>query len=156
MADPLVVDHDSDLAEVVAELLQNHGYGVRIAHDGEEGLARLEERTPDLVVLDVDMPILQGPGMATVMLLRNCGLDLVPIVLVSGAVGLDASAAEAGTPYSLAKPCSPGALLSLVGPALREGIPPMPPSCARVERNFAAVEIIFVPDCRRVTSGPTC
>lgn len=121
MADLLVVDDDRDLAEVVAELLQNHGHGVRVAHNGEEGLARLEEWTPDLVVLDVDMPILRGSGMAMVML-----LELVPIVLVSGAVGLEAIAAEVGTPHSLAKPRSPGALLSLVGRALREGIPPTP------------------------------
>ena len=126
MAELLVVDDDRDLAEVVAELLQNHGHSVRVAHNGEEGLARLEEWTPDLVVLDVDMPILRGPGMAMVMLLRNCGLELVPIVLVSGSVGLEAIAAEVGTPYSLAKPCSPGALLSLVGRALREGTPPTP------------------------------
>lgn len=126
MADLLVVDDDRDLAEVMAELLQNHGHDVRVAHDGEEGLARLEERTPDLVVLDVDMPILRGPAMARVMLLRNCGLERVPIVLVSGAVDLEAIAGEVGTPYSLAKPCSPGALLSLVGRALREDIPPTP------------------------------
>ena len=126
MADLLVVDDDRDLAEVVAEVLQNHGHVVRVAHNGEEGLARLGERMPDLVVLDVEMPILRGPGMAMAMLLRDCGLELVPIVLVSGAVGLEAIAAEVGTPYSLAKPCSPGALLSLVGRALSEGIAPTP------------------------------
>ncbi len=101
MADLLVVDDDRNLAEVVAEVLQNYGHVVRVAHNGEVGLARLGERMPDLVVLDVEMPILRGPGMAMALLLRDCGLELVPIVLVSGAVGLEAIAAEVGTPYSL-------------------------------------------------------
>lgn len=64
MANLLIVDDDGDVAQAVVDVLSGEGHAVRIASDGIEGLARLKERKPDLILLDVDMPRLTGPAMA--------------------------------------------------------------------------------------------
>ena len=88
---------------------------------------------PDLVVLDVEMPVLDGPGMVTRMLVEDAGRERIPVVLVSGVVELSSVAERVGTPYALAKPFDPTALLALASQALRERRPPAP-QFARVSR----------------------
>ena len=138
MADLLVVDDDRDVADLMVAFLELEGHTVRCAHDGEKGLALLAERLPDLVVLDVEMPLLDGPGMATRMLVENCGKETIPILLVSGAVDLAAIAERVGTPYSLAKPFDPAALIALSALALRERRPPAPHAPPRRGLNATA------------------
>lgn len=128
MADVLIVDDDSDTADLLAELLQHTGHTTRVACDGREGMARLHERSPDVVVLDVEMPRLTGPGMALEMFLHDHGLEYIPIVLCSGVLDLQAFADHVGTKYFLAKPYDAGELLSLIELALVERTPPQPPS----------------------------
>jgi DNA-binding NtrC family response regulator len=125
-ADILVVDDDDDLASVVGDVLVAQGHRVRLACDGEEGLRQLHEHPPDLVILDVEMPHLTGPQMAYRMFLHDAGFECIPIVLVSGAVGLPAVAAKAGIPYALAKPFDLDTLLALVDQALTERRAPKP------------------------------
>jgi len=126
MADLLIVDDDSDLADLLAETLRAEGHAVRVAHDGREGLRRSDEQPPDLVLLDVEMPRMSGPGMAHQLLLHDCGLEKVPIVLVSGLVDLPRIAELVGTPYFLPKPYDAEAILEVVERALAERVPPMP------------------------------
>src|SRR5512133_3946626 len=52
----LVVDDELDLREMVAEYLARHGFHVRTAMDGEAMAARLQEKSADLVILDIAMP----------------------------------------------------------------------------------------------------
>jgi CheY-like chemotaxis protein len=122
----MVVDDDDDLAEIVGMLIEACGHSVRRARDGCEGLRILRERLPDVVVLDVEMPNLDGPGMAYEMLVHDAGEEHVPIVLVSGAIELERIAARVGTPYALAKPSSGDALIAAVERALRERRSPSP------------------------------
>lgn len=56
----LVVDDDRVLADVLAFTLRREGFEVVLAHDGEAGFQRWAEEQPDLVVLDVNMPRLDG------------------------------------------------------------------------------------------------
>ncbi|MBS2032297.1 MAG: response regulator [Deltaproteobacteria bacterium] len=120
MADLLIVDDDLDLAELLAEVLAQEGHEVRVAHDGEDGLARLTERRPDVVLLDVEMPQLDGPGMAYRMVVHDCGLEEIPIVLASGVADLREVASRVGTPYYLAKPFQLSALFRVLNLALEE------------------------------------
>jgi two-component system, NtrC family, nitrogen regulation response regulator NtrX len=120
MADLLIVDDDLDVAELLGDVLYNLGYATRIARDGVSGLRELATRRPDVVLLDVEMPGLDGPGMVHQMRIRDFGLDLIPIILVSGTSGLERVAARVGTPYFLAKPYSLPRLSALIEQALTE------------------------------------
>ena len=63
MADVLVVDDDPDIRGMLAFLLEDEGHLVRVAADGLAGLAALEDRAPDCLVVDVMMPGLDGFGL---------------------------------------------------------------------------------------------
>jgi len=59
-ADILVVDDDRRITSMLSRALRAEGYDVRTANDGSEGLTRVRERQPDLVVLDLLMPAVDG------------------------------------------------------------------------------------------------
>jgi FixJ family two-component response regulator len=82
------------------------------------------ERSPDVALLDVEMPMLNGPGLAYQMYLHNTGLEDVPVVFISGITNLRDVAASVGTPYFLGKPYRYEDMIALVGRALRERIAP--------------------------------
>jgi DNA-binding response OmpR family regulator len=78
----LVVDDDVDVAETVARTLQRGGYRVTVAHRGAQALQVARERRPDLVVLDVRMPGLNG--IEVCRLLRDTpGINRVPVLFLS-------------------------------------------------------------------------
>jgi DNA-binding NtrC family response regulator len=120
MADLLIVDDDVDVSWILTQVLLLEGHTVRVGYDGEEGLRLLKERVPDLVLLDVEMPILNGPSLADQMFVHNLGLENVPIVLLSGVADVEAVAEQVGTPYALAKPFAATQLLALIDRALGE------------------------------------
>ena len=117
----LLVDDDNDLVESLGELLRAEGHVVHTAGTGEEGLRVLRSASlPDALILDVDMPVLGGPGMAHKMLLHDAGEERVPIILVSGNCDLPEIAKRMGTAYFLAKPCGVDAVFNLLDRALSE------------------------------------
>ncbi len=89
----LIVDDDDRLREYVRVNLEMDGYAVREAANAEEGLRVLEESTPDLVLLDVMMPQVDGWEMLRRVQERH-GVGAIPVVMFSGKVD-DASGAEA-------------------------------------------------------------
>lgn len=78
----LIVDDEFGLAELLCEVLQAVGYGVEIAINGERGLAALQERRPDLVLLDVMMPIMDGVEMLAAMRADPRFAD-IPVVMMT-------------------------------------------------------------------------
>jgi len=128
MADLLVIDDDLDGADALAELMRLEGHEVRVGYDGEEGLRLMQERIPEVVIVDVEMPIVGGPAMAYEMLLRDAGLEAVPVVLVSGVTHLRDIATRVGTPYFLGKPYRHTQVVELVRRALAERLAPRPAS----------------------------
>jgi DNA-binding NtrC family response regulator len=126
LADVLIIDDDLDGASALAELMEAEGHAVRIGYNGQEGMRLLEQRHPDLALLDVEMPVLNGPGMAYRMFMRNHGLERVPVVLVSGVPNLKEVAAHVGTPYFLGKPYRYEDLVAMVGRALADRVAPRP------------------------------
>ena len=126
MADVLVIDDDIDSAEVLAEIMADAGHAVRIGYNGQDGLRLAGERLPDLALLDVEMPILDGPGMAFQMFLHDMGMELVPVLLLSGVPELEQIAAVVGTPYFLGKPYRYEQLVAMVARALTERTAPRP------------------------------
>src|SRR5207302_6075249 len=68
-ANVLVIDDDPDMLEMLRHLLIAEQYNVRIARDGHEGLTEIRRQTPDLVLLDLAMPEMNGA--ATLKEIRN-------------------------------------------------------------------------------------
>ena len=126
VANLLVVEDELDLAESLSSVLRDEGHEVRIARDGKEGLAKIAEAMPDVVLLDVEMPVLNGPDMAYQMFVTNCGKQCIPIVLLSGVADLKRVAEQVGTPYFQVKPYRIHTVLSLLQRALDERQPPVP------------------------------
>jgi CheY-like chemotaxis protein len=126
MGNLLLVDDDESFADVTAEVLRYAGHTVRTAADGEQGLACITTEKPDLVLCDVDMPGLDGPGMARRLVARNRGDEKIPLVVISGGVNLVKVVGALGSPYFLAKPCDLDALLAIVDKALVERVAPVP------------------------------
>jgi len=116
----LVVDDAPDNVEVVRLRLERQGYRVITASDGFEALARIKSETPDLVLLDVVMPRLDG--IETVRRMRSDpAIPFVPvIVLTAQNDNRDViTALDAGADEYLTKPFDAGALLARVRSMLR-------------------------------------
>jgi len=79
----LVVDDDPDIRDLVRELLERAGYQVADASNGREGLRVLYEMRPDLVLLDVNMPELDG--WATLDRIRD--LSEAPVIMLTARTG---------------------------------------------------------------------
>jgi two-component system phosphate regulon response regulator PhoB len=56
----LIVEDDRSLADVLAYNLKQAGYAVLLAHDGQDGLTQAQLKTPDLVILDLMLPVIDG------------------------------------------------------------------------------------------------
>jgi len=126
VADVLIVDDDEDILEALGDFVAMEGHRVHLAHDGIEGLGRLESESVDLILLDVEMPRLSGPEMAYRMFVRDAGVEKIPIVLLSGKLGLDGVAKAVGTPYFLSKPYRTEQLHAVMERALTERKPSHP------------------------------
>jgi len=118
-ADILVVDDEADIRDLVAGILTDEGYGVRVAQDSESALAAIKARKPALLVLDIWM---QGGGMDGLELLdlvKTLDADL-PVLMISGHGNIETavSAIKRGAYDFLEKPFKSDRLLLLVARAL--------------------------------------
>lgn len=109
----LFVDDDETTREAVAELLEEEGYRVVTAVDGERALELFDAVRPSLVVTDLEMPKVRGDQLARQI--RERSPD-TPVVLVSGLRPRDAErlAREAGADAFLMKPLDVGTFLDLL------------------------------------------
>ena len=115
----LVVDDNVDAAETLAALLELQGHEVAVAHDGERALERVRESVPDMVLLDLGMPGMDGYEVARA-LRDNPSTRGVRIIAVSGyGRGEDrARTRQAGFDMHLVKPVDPEVLRKVVeGPS---------------------------------------
>jgi DNA-binding NtrC family response regulator len=124
MADVLIIDDDIDSAQVLVQIMEALGHTARVAYNGQEGFLLAADRAPHLALLDVEMPLLDGPGMAYEMLLHDMGLEHVPVIFLSGVPNLSDIAGKVGTPYFLSKPYGYRKVVALVERALAERVAP--------------------------------
>jgi excisionase family DNA binding protein len=108
----LIVDDDKGMREYMKANLEMEGYSVREASNAEEGLAAIDTEPPDLILLDVMMPHVDGWEMLRRMQERH-GVGSIPVILYSGKVD-ERSAAEAeerGATGFIGKPFDPSQLI---------------------------------------------
>ncbi|MHC4820426.1 MAG: response regulator transcription factor [Planctomycetota bacterium] len=105
----LVVDDERDIADAVEAVLTAEGYEVRIANDGEEALAAVRSRRPDLVLMDYEMPGMTGAEVCARLRKRK---RTVPILLATAAM-IDLSTIADADGF-LVKPYQRDVLLSFV------------------------------------------
>jgi chemosensory pili system protein ChpA (sensor histidine kinase/response regulator) len=82
----MVVDDSLTMRKVTGRILERHNFEVAVARDGVEALERLEERVPDLMLLDIEMPRMDGYELATAMRADPRYKD-VPIVMITSRSG---------------------------------------------------------------------
>ena len=78
----LVVDDEFGVAEVLQSILEDEGYRVATAINGKQALARLNEFTPDLIMLDYMMPIMDGTQTLTAIR-NNTAFTRIPVIMMS-------------------------------------------------------------------------
>ena len=98
-----MVDDNVDAAESIAEALELLGNRVRVAHDGVEALRLARESKPDLALLDIGLPVIDGYELAQRLRSEHPGLRLVA-VSGYGQDGDRAAAFRAGFSRHLVKP----------------------------------------------------
>jgi excisionase family DNA binding protein len=108
----LIVDDDEKLREYVRVNLEMEGYTVREAGSAEDGLGVLDEATPDLVLLDVMMPEVDGWEMLQRVQERH-GVGTIPVIMFSGKVDEQGAeeAATRGAQGFIGKPFNPQQLI---------------------------------------------
>ncbi|MGM7648481.1 response regulator transcription factor [Nocardia sp. JW2] len=114
----LVVDDDEDVLASVERGLRLSGFQVLVARDGGAALRAVSEHAPDAVVLDMNMPVLDGAGVVTA--LRAMGND-VPICVLSARASVDDRIAglESGADDYLVKPFELAELVARIRALLR-------------------------------------
>jgi DNA-binding response OmpR family regulator len=117
----LIVEDEPALRRFMTQLLMREGYDVQVAEDGLQALSLAEETTPDLVVLDLMLPELDGFDVCRRLRARP-ETARVPILVVT-ARGTHESrerSFEAGADDFILKPYDPRELIALIGKRIRE------------------------------------
>ena len=112
----LIIDDEADLTLMIKYRLENSGYEVSTAHSGEEGLRELERIKPDLVLLDVIMPHMDG--LETLYKIKNNYIysGKIPVIMLTGKKDLDSmfQAKGFGSSEYITKPFDSEELVRLV------------------------------------------
>jgi chemosensory pili system protein ChpA (sensor histidine kinase/response regulator) len=118
----LVVDDSITVRRVTQRLLERNGMRVLTARDGEDALTIMQETVPDIVLLDIEMPRMDGYEVATRMRADE-RLRRVPIIMITSRVGEKhrARAIEIGVDDYLGKPYQESQLLEAIAPLVERG-----------------------------------
>lgn len=98
----LIVEDDPDILDVEADALTRKGYSVLKANNGEDALKKMEETLPQLILLDMRMPVMDGWTFTQIV--RDRFGRGIPIVVVTAADDSKLRAAEIGADADLGKP----------------------------------------------------
>jgi two-component system, cell cycle response regulator DivK len=117
----LVVDDHEDNRRILRDLLASAGYEVVEATTGDDGVAMAKARTPDLILMDIQLPGIDGYE-ATRRIKADDALRRIPLIVVTSYAlsGDDAKALAAGADAYVAKPFSPRAMLAKIREYLKD------------------------------------
>lgn len=99
----LIVDDQKGVRRLLEELFKKEGWQVRVAGDGLEAIDMVEEKVPDLVLMDVKMPNMNGLEATHAIIARN---PAIPIIMMTayGEIEVVRQALEAGVKRCISKP----------------------------------------------------
>jgi CheY-like chemotaxis protein len=132
----LIAEDNAVNRELLRELLEARGYAVLEARDGQEALHMIEQAQPELLLLDIGMPVLDG--FAVVRRIReNPRLALLPVVAVTAYAmrGDREKILNSGFDGYLSKPLNPSALTEELDRVLTKGSQPSKPEQATVGQH---------------------
>jgi two-component system cell cycle response regulator DivK len=111
----LVVEDQEDNRRILRDLLSSAGYEIIQAENGEEALAAVARHRPDLILMDIQLPLLDGYE-ATRRLKADPALRAIPVIVVTSYAlsGDESKAREAGCDAYITKPYSPRAILAKI------------------------------------------
>lgn len=106
----LAIDDDPAMTELLTLLLRTHGFNIQTANTGEEGVKLAHKESPDVIILDLMMPGMDGWQVCK----QIRAVSTVPILVFSAldSPGIVASALDAGADDYLVKPVPSGVLIS--------------------------------------------
>src|SRR5205823_13942138 len=105
-------DVNVDAVELLAELLRGAGHDVSVAHDGHAALLALQEQRPEIAILDLGLPVMDGYELAT-RIIAECG-DAAPYLIALTGYGQDHDrrrSLAAGFHEHMVKPVDPEGML---------------------------------------------
>ena len=140
----LIIDDDLDTLRLVGLMLQKQGYEIAAANNGEQGLRKVEEEDPDLILLDVMMPDMDGYEVARRLRL-NSQTASIPILMFTAKAQLDdkVTGFEAGVDDYLTKPTHPTELHAHVKALLARSVK-AEVSAAPIEKKALVIGIVSV------------
>jgi DNA-binding response OmpR family regulator len=117
----LVVDDEPNIAQIMKLTLESGGYEVEVAADGAEGLKRAKESEPDLILLDLMLPNIDGYKVCR-FLKFDQKYRHIPIILISamGETEDKELGAQVGADLYMSKPFQPDELLARIGELLAQ------------------------------------
>ena len=101
--DVLVVDDDRYLCELIVDVLEAEGHMARTAMNGEQALEQVRERKPELILLDLMMPVMNGWELAAA-LKANPEWSDIPVVLITAHHDGESKRQETGAKAVITKP----------------------------------------------------
>lgn len=117
----LIVEDTEDNRRIIRIALTSAGYEVLEAEDGVKGIETAIEHVPDLILMDIQLPVLDG-YQATRLIKAHPRINAIPIIAVTSYAlsGDEAKARNAGCDGYLAKPFSPRQLIAQVNSLLKD------------------------------------
>lgn len=116
----LIVDDEEDIVEIIRYNLQQEGYETEFAYNGEEALRKAKSFHPDLIILDIMMPVKSGMEMLSSLRKEEVFKNTIVLLLTaSGAESAEINGFNAGADDYVVKPVKPKVLLSRINALLR-------------------------------------
>jgi CheY-like chemotaxis protein len=113
MGKVLVIDDDAWVRQALADALRQEGYEVVLARDGVDGLAKLQSTRPDVILLDVMMPGMDGWHFLSARL-RDPDIVEIPVILMTAHAAAALAGKQAGAVKVIAKPFQLDELLDTI------------------------------------------
>jgi two-component system response regulator (stage 0 sporulation protein F) len=117
----LIVDDQKGVRRLLEELFKKEGWSVTVAVDGQDAVDRVQEALPDIILMDVKMPVMNGLEAAQIILKQHEGLPIV-MMTAYGEIEVVKKALDAGVKKCITKPFDIMVLRDMINNLLKEQV----------------------------------